>query len=252
MRPVNRKTQHVPECIHGLEIPLCDACYPKAPREVPVVARAARSTTPRATRGSVVNSSRKSIDPARQRVYHVTHIGNLEAILDAGELNAQSPPLVDLSTALTRELRATAEVTPGRSVSDYVSFYLAPAATVWDDLRRGADDQTRWSDAARSAAFADFVVLVTTVSALGPDAVVTDGDAAGSLTRFSTGDEITRALTKLHDSETLDAAEVLAHGSVPFESIQLVGVANDRVRDRVRELTAAKVAVYPPWFQAEL
>ena len=242
----------MPECIHGLEIPLCDACYPKAQPVKPVAARVTRPAAPRAIRGSVATSSRKSIDPARQRVYHVTHIGNLEAILGSGELSARATPVVDLSTDLTRELRATAEVTGGHSVADYVSFYLAPSANVWDDLRRGANDETRWSAAARSAASADFVVLVTTVAELGSEAVVTDGDAAGSLTRFSTGDDITRALTKLHDSEALGVAEVLALDSVPFTSIQLIGVANDPVRDRVREMTSSKVAVYPPWFQAEL
>jgi hypothetical protein len=193
-----------------------------------------------------------SIDPARQRAYHLTHIRNLEAILDAGAISAATPPAVDLSTDLTRELRQTAEVVPGRSVADYVPFYLAPSATLWDDVRRGADDETRWSAAARAAASGDFVVLVTTVSALGPDAVITDGDAAASLTRFSTGDDITRALTRLHDSDGLDAAEVLAPESVPYEVIQLIGVANDRVRDHVRDLTSTKVAVYPPWFVAEL
>jgi hypothetical protein len=42
---------------------------------------------------------------------------------------------------------------------------------------------------------------------------------------------------------------VLATGPVSFSAIQLIGVANDRVRDRVRGYTATKVAVYPPWFQ---
>ena len=105
---------------------------------------------------------------------------------------------------------------------------------------------------ARASAPFDFVVLVSTVARLGDGVVVTDGDAAGSLTRFSTSDGITPALTRLHDSESLDVAEVLAPGTVLYEAIQLIGVANDRVRDRVRELSTGgtKVAVYPPWFQA--
>ena len=242
----------MPECIHGLEIPLCDACYPKTPPEKPVPVRATRATGARTARVAGVRTSRKSIDPAQQRVYHVTHISNLESILDLDALSVSVPPTLDVSTALTRELRQTAEVSADRPVAGFVPFYLAPSATHWDDLRRGAEDETRWSAAARAAASVDFVVLVTTVASLGTDAVVTDGDAAASFTRFTTGNEITAALTKLHDSETLDAAEVLAWESVPFEAIQLIGVANDRVRDRVRELTSTKVAVYPPWFQAEV
>jgi hypothetical protein len=242
----------VPECIHGLETPLCDVCYPKTQPIKPLAAKVTRSGGARTARVAGVSTSRKSIDPARQRVYHVTHIRNLESILDAGAVGAGVTPTVDVSTDLTRELRLTAEVGADRSVADYVPFYLAPTATLWDDLRRGAEDETRWSAAARAAASVDFVVLVTTVSALGSDAVIADGDAAASLTRFATGDGIVAALTRLHDSETVDAAEVLALQSVPFDAIQLIGVANDRVRDRVRDLTPTKVAVYPPWFQAEV
>ncbi len=241
----------MPECIHGLEIPLCDACYPKTQPEKPAVVRRPAGRAPRLA--GATSTTKKSVAPAQQRVYHVTHIRNLEVILETGEIAADATAVVDLSTDLTRELRRTATFTTDasteRSVSEYVPFYLAPSATRWDELRRGAEDETQWSAAARAAASVDFVVLVTTVAALGPDAVITDGDAAGSLTRFEGGDDLTRALSRLHDTQTLDAAEALALGAVPVESIQIIGVANDRVRDRVRELTGIKVAVYPPWFQ---
>lgn len=237
------------ECIHGLEVPQCDICYPKTP---PPPTRSVRTPSVRSPRAATVVTSRKAIDPGQQRIYHVTHVRNLEAILADGSVRAAVTPMVDVSTELTRELRLTAAVGE-RSVADHVPFYLTPSAERWDELRSGAVDETRWAPAARTAAAADFVVLVTTVGAL-EGAVVTDGDAAGSLTRFSSGDEIVRALTRLHDSETLDAAEVLAPDAVPVESIQLIGVANDPARERVRALLGAgsrtKVAVYPPWFHS--
>ena len=152
----------MPECIHGLEIPRCDICYPKDRPVAPVPARSVR--TPRSTRVAGVSTTRKSVDPARQRVYHVTHIDNLESILDADQISAGATPTVDLSTGLTRELRLTAEVAPGLPVADHVPFYLAPSAQRWEELRTGAEDETRWSAAARAAASVDFVVLVTTVS----------------------------------------------------------------------------------------
>jgi hypothetical protein len=228
----------VPECIHGLEIPLCAICYPTAAPEKP---RAARVSAPRAPRAAGVTAPRKSIDVAGQRVFHVTHIRNLEPILRAGGLQAAATPEVDLSTELTRELRRTVELSTGGSVADFVSFFLSPSASLWDDLRRGAEDETRWSPAARAAASADLVVLVTTVGALGEAAIVADGDAAG--------DETRRMLERLHGTEAALAAEVLVKDSLPFTAVQLIGVANDRVRDRVRDLTHAKVVVYPPWFQ---
>lgn len=233
------------ECIHGLEVPLCDICYPKAVVEKP---KPVRTAGPRVNRIAGTTSTKKSLNISEQRVYHVTHINNLESILDADAILADATPNVDLSTELTRELRRTAEVAPGLSVADYVPFYLLPNATLWEDLRGGAQDETRWSAAARAAASTDFVFLVTTVAALGEGAVVTDGDAAGSLTRFASGDDRGRMLQHLYDTEHALAAEALGRSSVPFSAIQLIGVANDRVRDRVREFTPTRVAVYPPWF----
>lgn len=234
----------MPECIHGLEIPLCDVCYPK---EKPVVPRPAKVTAPRTPRGAAV-SSRRSVAPATQRVYHVTHLRNLAGILRSGELRARAESEIDLSTPLSHELRTTAEAM-GSSVADFVPFSLSPDAAWWVDLRDGALDQTRWSDAARAAVSTDFVFLVTTLASLGPDVVLTDGDAAATFTRFAAREDRQRMLDRLHSAQGLPAAEALAPRAVAFSTIQLIGVANDRIRDTVRTLTSTKVAVYPPWFQ---
>ena len=50
-------------------------------------------------------------------------------------------------------------------------------------------------------------------------------------------------------------AEFLVKDAVPFELVTLVGVCNERVRDEVKAKLKeagyrARVAVYPPWFQA--
>jgi hypothetical protein len=52
----------------------------------------------------------------------------------------------------------------------------------------------------------------------------------------------------------LEAAEALSPVPVPLSSVALIGVANEPVRDRVREMlrgasATPRVAVYPPWFQ---
>jgi hypothetical protein len=238
----------VAECIHGFEGGLCDICFPKAVPERP---RAVRSTTPRRTAG--VASTRKSVSLGEQRIYHVTHVRNLENILETGELRADASPTVDVSSALTRELRLTAEVAPGESVAEYVPFYLSPDATLWQQLRGGASDETRWSAGARAAASADFVVLVSTAKSLGDAGALTDGDAAATMTRFARGEENGRMLVRLHDTARLEDAEALAKESFAFDDVQLIGVANDPMRERVRSMLdsanfSTKVAVYPPWF----
>ena len=236
------------ECIHGFENGLCDSCFPKAAPVKPVVARVVQ---PRTSSGGRAGKQppRPTFVVADQRVYHVTHVSNLEAIVDAGELNATATPVVDVSSDLTHELRSTAEFAANQRVSDHVSFYLSPQATVWDSLREGAVDP-RWSDAARAAAVSDIVVLVSNFGALGTP-VVTDGDAAGSVTRFATDPgSVDRLLRTLYGTEQARDAEVLAPEPIPFEAIQLVGVANEPMRERVREIVGStKIVVYPPWFQ---
>lgn len=243
------------ECIHGFESQLCDSCFPKA---VPIKPVTRATTSSRAKRvPGAPRASRNTLPVlADQRIYHVTHISNLENILRTGQLVAAAQidtSILDVSSPLTRELRGSASLSTGEPVDRYVPFSLVPESNVWRELRDGAVEP-RWSDAARSASATDFVFLVTTIRALGDDAVLTDGDAAASLTRFATDEKtMTRMLGNLRADELTDDAEVLIHGSFAFDEVQLVGVASDRARDRVKELLdaasfATKVAVYPPWF----
>ncbi len=246
------------ECIHGFDQGLCDICYPKTPVVPPRAARATTRTSTRSAAKSPAAAKRAVAPPVSlldQRVFHVTHIRNLGGVVGAGGLVAGERPEVDLSSELARELRATAELAPGESASEFVPWYLSPDATVWNQLREGATEP-RWSAAARTVAPSDLVVLVSTVrdlASVGP-VVVADGDAAGTYTRFATdSDQVQRMLSRLHNTDDALGAEVLAKGSVPFEAVQLIGVANDPQRDRVRALLAeaalkTRVSVYPPWF----
>ena len=269
------------ECLHGFELGLCDTCFPKAPptpKRASVVRAPRSNTSARAGRvgqptRSVSRSAPANINNAR--VYHLTHVRNLEQILESGQLrSAQGAvtdpsagvaawlPAVNLSSELTRELRVTAEVRPGLSVSQCVPFFLSPNAELWNELRSGVVESTRWSDAARAATSTDFVMLVTTIGALGADAVIADDDAAGTFTRFSAQpDDRARFCSRLSPEQLL-RAEVLATETVELSRVQLIGVANDPMRERVRgmlvevaggrsDTAQLKVAVYPPWFQRE-
>ena len=240
------------ECIHGFEAGLCDTCFPKAVPEKP---KAVRSSAPPRKAGA----SRPGAAPiaiADQRIYHVTHIDNLPGILDAGGLVADSRPVVDVSSPLTRELRATATAVPGVAVSEYVPFYLAPDATVWESLRTSTPDP-RWSEAGLEANPLDFIFLISTARTLADDSVIADGDAAGTYTRFAgTDEERDLMLRRLYrDEDAKLGAEALVKGSFAFDEVHLVGVANDPARDRVKKLLddaqfSPRVVVYPPWFQS--
>jgi hypothetical protein len=189
------------------------------------------------------------------RAYHVVPISGLADIIDAGVLDAGAGATALLSD-LGKELRSTAEVGDGRSVASFVAFSLSPDSTRWSQLRAGASEPT-WSATARSIAPTDYAVLVTTLGALG-EPVLTDGDAAGTWTRFArSADEVHRMLGRLHDSDELRAdAEALAPSPVSLDVLTLIGVANEPAKERVRALVSAmtrapRVAVYPPWFAVD-
>ena len=245
------------ECIHGLDGQQCDVCFPQKLPEKPVAVRSAAPRKTAEVRPARVGTAVKSRRPVgEQRVYHVTHVRNLEGILADGELRSDATPEVPLYSELGLELRATAEVSDGHTVSEYVSFALTPESSAWSEVRAGAHEPG-WSQAARRAAPSDFVFLVSTSGRLG-DVVIADGNAAGSLTRFASDtDGVRRSLDRLTDYPELGAAaEVLVAGSVPLSSIQLIGVANEPAKERVRGILAGsgfapRIAVYPPWFAQE-
>jgi hypothetical protein len=250
----------VPECIHGFDEGLCDICFPRQQAEP--VKRATVTTTRRSASGTLTRSvaprttSRPTMLLNTQRIYHVTHLSNLEAIVIDEAIRSDATPAVDVSSGTTRELRGSVELAAGGFVSERVPFQLSPHANRWNEVRGGALG-VHWSDAARETSPLDYVILVSSAGAVGSEVIFANGDAAAPATRFASGDAGTALLrtTFSLDPELLDA-ELLAASPVPFSAITLVGVPNEPVRDLVKQLLAdvggssPKVAVYPPWFQA--
>lgn len=200
-----------------------------------------------------MRASSPALNPGETRIHLVLSIDDLAAVLDAGVIGPDLAVVNALASDLGRELRASAEVA-GRPATAFVAFSLTPDGGAWGQLRRGASEP-HWADRARHRTPADFVVLVSTLARVGEDAVLADGDASGSTTRVAyTAEDVRRMLGRLRDDPSArDAAEVLVPGEVPFDAIQLIGVANDPAKERVRAILAGRgastrVAVYPPWF----
>lgn len=269
------------ECKHGFDDGLCAICFPPPepePKPAPApIARSARTSTTRNGRppARVPGASRPAIasdaprlDLKALRIYHVTHIDNLPPILDAGALLADAAgavPIVDLAAPHAREYRRSAEVADTDAVvADYVPFLLTTDAHVWNSVRTATPDPRLHEDAVKRAP-ADFVIFVSSLaSAQAGNAevpgtiVVNESDAAaGGSAVASEWNDVQRLLQRLHRDEEgagLDGAELLVRECLPLDSVALIAVANDPVRDRVRAALAAagvraRVAVYPPWFQ---
>lgn len=270
MRAITGADTTVTECIHGFEGALCDICFPRVPPESALLAAAAprtrgsRSSPPRAP-GARRSPSAPAGTPAKappfasRRLYHVTPLVNLEAILLDGALRAIGSgvnPDVDLAAPLVRELRAHADVGDGRTVADFVPFSVSPDAERWLELRTGAAE-AHWSAAARGLTATDYAVLVTVGRDLGTDLVVADGDAAAPATRFTANDPGRAIGLVLRADPELAAVEVLAPGPVPVSAVNLIAVANEPARARVRRMfsdvegSPPRVVVHPPWFTTE-
>jgi ssDNA thymidine ADP-ribosyltransferase, DarT len=260
------------ECIHGFVDGLCATCNPKpVPEAIAPIRTTTRSRTTTATRPTVRGlraaarvpaGASQAINLLEQRIYHITHISNLAAILAGGALEAGAEPVLELSPVELRSESADI-VIPGdehSTLAHYVPFFLSPEASLWQSLRAGSK-HPRLSSGALAADPLDFVFLVTTLRSIASTDtafVVADSNSDGPATRFArTREDAERMLQRLHaDStgETIQGAEVLVSQRVPFEDVTLIGVANDRVRQSVRDLLAEadftpKVSVYPPWFQ---
>jgi hypothetical protein len=262
----------VAECIHGFEDGLCDICFPRqAPEPAPTVAASATRTATRSTTtrpamkpakrhaGAAAGLPPKVPPFASRRLYHVTPMANLESILIDGEIRAIASgfePDLDVAAPLARQLRAHADVGDGRHVDEFVPFAASTDADRWVELREGADEP-HWSAAARGLTPSDYVVLVAVGRDLGPDLVVADGDAAAPTTRFTLGDPARAVLQAARVDPELTAVEILAPNAVSLTAVNLIAVANEPARVRVRRMFAdvegapPRVVVHPPWFVTE-
>jgi len=247
----------VVECIHGLDEALCDLCTPKpVPKIEPSAPKVVRPRVS-AAKARVAGAAGPTVQSVDQRIYHITHLRNLEAIVRSGCLLADShgaEPVVDISSPDNREERREATV-DGVAVAGFVPFFVSPDSALWRDIRASVPDP-RLAPTVRETRPAEYVVLVTTIGKAGRDeSVVAVGDAADADTRFATTPEqATRELGRMRgDEDVLGRAELLVRERLPFDAVTLIGVANDRARNEVRDILAGseyttKVSIYPPWF----
>jgi hypothetical protein len=243
----------VAECIHGFDEGECDICFPrKAPEPPPTVAAAATRT---ATRTAPPRQRRLTERPAgappklppfgSRRLYHVTHVRNLEAILLDGAIRAAASgvdPDVDITAPVLRRLRAETSVGDGRAVADFVPFALS------------TEEGARWSAAARLTTSTEYVALVVAAERIGPDVVIAEGDSSAPATHFLIGEPPRSLAIAARVDPELVTTEVLVADRVPLEAVVLLGVPNEPMRSRVRrmyqaiEATPPKIVVHPPWF----
>lgn len=164
-------------------------------------------------------------------------------------------PKVDISTPENRLRRRNTRI-DSEPVASFVPFFLLPNARMWEAMRSASPDD-RLDKAARALPASDFIMLVSSARSGGGGAIVANGDAADPETTFGPVSELGGRMPRLRfdDEDALGDAEFLIPHELQFSAIALIGVANDKVRIRVRSLLESrgfvtKVSVYPPWFQS--
>ncbi len=258
------------ECRHGFDEELCDICSPRrtaepvrtapAPRRAPV-SKARERVAPTSLRdpapaATVVHQAKTSVPFAQRRLYHVTHVDNIAGILADGAIRAGAIPDVDLITPEGRAAIAERELVPGAPLAGFVPFLLSPDALWWNALR-AAEAGEQYSRAARKAATADFVVLIATTAAAGPEIVVTDGPVGAPSTSFAVGADAAVPLLRrvqVRDPD-LRSAEAYVNGSYAVADLAMVATANEPIRAEVKRLVGLagvrlpRLGVFPPMFQ---
>jgi hypothetical protein len=117
--------------------------------------------------------------------YHITHVANLDSIVDCGEIRCDSECALmeaaptSIAYANLKERRASPRVTvgPGGTLADYVPFYYAPRSPMlYVNYRGGVTGNATGQN--------EIVHLVVDVDELadGGNFVITDGHAATPLT----------------------------------------------------------------------
>lgn len=251
------------ECIHGFEEGFCDSCFPRIRPEDALVAAGVKVPVRRSTtkaRAAGTGRAVAPVDPvsfASRRIYHVTHLRNLKGILASGALKAGATPEFDLLTPPEREIRSTMEIVPAEPLANFVPFALSPDAAWWEEIRTGAP-QLRWSSAARAASSTEFVILVGTIGAIGPEIVFSDRDVTHVLARIGVGVSAGSALTRrsMGEDPELLQPEVFAPAEYSLDDVVLIGIPNEPVKTKVKDIIrqvggpSPKLSVVPAWFQA--
>lgn len=205
----------------------------------------------------------------RTRIYHITHIKNLQSIATRGLLSYnsmqdQTREYINLAHQTIQDRRAATRVpcSAGSTLHDYVPFYFAPRSPMLYTIHKG--NVSGYSEGQTSV-----VHLVSTAQAIqtaGLTFAFTDGHAIVAYSEFFDNlDELDRVDWEImkspfwadteedNDRKRRRQAEFLVRNCCPWELILEIGAANPQVMGQVRESLQnftykPPIRVYPNWY----
>lgn len=208
--------------------------------------------------------------PARPKVFHITHGANLAGIAQAGllfsdqhRIATQLPTqLVGLSNIKQRRLTLPVHCNPGTCVGDYVPFYFCPRSVMLYILHKGNHAELGYQGGQRPMLHlqADMHAAVDWAEQHGAQWAFSDCNAAiyvaqffNQLNQLSAIDWAAVHATRWTQVKEGKQAEFLVHDRFPWSLIEKIGVMDEPLARRVRELLDGAthqpaVVVEPGWY----
>lgn len=196
---------------------------------------------------------RVTTQPARIRIYHITHVANLLSVAASGGLIADAAMLarggpaagIGMQGIKGRRLLLPVTCHPGDHVGDYVPFYFCPRSIMLYVIHCANHPELSYRGGQEPIVHleADLPSVVTWAEQQGRRWAFSLSNAGATYTEFRrTLPELAEvdwdavAATDFRSSTTKEGkqAEFLVHGSIPWVLISSIGVASDAVAKQAR------------------
>ena len=212
--------------------------------------------------------------PKNPKIYHITHVNNLEGILERGGLlsdalmiqeggPAQAIGMSKIKRRRLEEIEVTCH--PGTKVGEYVPFYYCPRSVMLYILHRGNHQEVGYTGGQEPIIHleADLNSAVEWAKDSGTKWALSFSNAGAYVVEFGCDESDFHRLdwsaifaTDFRESDVKERkqAEFLVHEFFPFESISRIGVYNNEIRNRVIEilcrygLAGVEVQVIKGWY----
>jgi hypothetical protein len=191
--------------------------------------------------------------PDRPKIYHITHVDNLPAIISRGglvsdaEIVARGGPAqaIGMSNIKRRRLALPVGCHPGDCVGDYVPFYFCPRSVMLYVIHCANHPELTYRGGQRPIVHleADLLDVAGWAGTHGKrwafslsNAAAVYAEFRASLDQLGELNWLAVAATAWGASDVKEAkqAEFLVHGSFPWELVSRVGVYSAEVRTQVQ------------------
>jgi len=205
------------------------------------------------------------------RLYHITHVDNLQSIVRDGALlcdstmRARDAPLASIGMSHIKQRRLLLPVSchPGTQVGEYVPFYYCPRSVMLYLINKGNSPDLAYAGGQDPILHLelDFDEVVYWAESNGKPWAIATTNAGAVYTQFYKDHSALQKLDwnaigaddwRAHDVREHKQAELLVYGHVPWTLVRRIGVNNNTIRDVVMNqlgpVDNPLVEVLPQWY----